>query len=208
MPRPRVHDPDAVLDAVESLAAEAGPAAVTIRGVASAVGISNGAIYHTFSSRAELLGRAWLRAARRFLALQNTLVEESLPDPADAVVAAAEAPVVFAERFPASCALVFAVTPEQLLGDEIPAGLAAEIDEQQYALIELMVRLSTAMWDRKDARAVDVITTCIVDLPTSILLHRNRIKKPLAREHLRAAVRAILEIGPPPTTRTPRRRNR
>lgn len=52
MPRPRVHDPDRVLAAVESLAARSGPAAVTIRAVSEATGASNGAVYHGFGSRA------------------------------------------------------------------------------------------------------------------------------------------------------------
>ncbi|MGH3583440.1 MAG: TetR/AcrR family transcriptional regulator, partial [Mycobacterium sp.] len=77
MPRPRVHDPDAVLDAVEALAVEHGPAAVTVRAVAGAAGISNGALYHNFSSRSELLGRAWLRAGNRFLQVQDVLIEQA-----------------------------------------------------------------------------------------------------------------------------------
>jgi AcrR family transcriptional regulator len=185
-----------VLDAAESLVAESGPGAVTTRAVAAAVGISNGALYHTFGSRAELLGRAWLRAARRFLAAQNELVDDALETADDAVVAAAEAPAVFAERYPQSATLLFAVRQEELLAADIPTSLASEINELQHQLIDLMVRLSTAIWDRKDARAVDVITTCIVDLPTAILLRRNRLDQPLAREHLRAAVRAVLETGP------------
>ncbi len=44
-----------------------GPAAVTIRAISAAVGVSNGALYHTFGSRSGLMGRAWLRAGRRFL---------------------------------------------------------------------------------------------------------------------------------------------
>ncbi|OBI14290.1 hypothetical protein A5714_14075 [Mycobacterium sp. E2462] len=38
MPRPRVHDLDSVLDAVEELAVRAGPAAVSIRAISAAVG--------------------------------------------------------------------------------------------------------------------------------------------------------------------------
>jgi hypothetical protein len=53
---------------------------------------------------------------------------------------------------------------------------------------------------------VDVITTCIVDLPTAILLRRNRIHDPDARERLRAAVRAVLAIGPPPRQRRSKER--
>jgi AcrR family transcriptional regulator len=61
MARPRVHDPDRVLDAAESLVVACGPAAVTIRAISAAVGVSNGAVYHTFGSRMGLLARAWLR---------------------------------------------------------------------------------------------------------------------------------------------------
>jgi hypothetical protein len=61
-----------------------------------------------------------------------------------------------------------------------------------------MLRLTINVWDRKDARAVDAITTCIVDLPTAILLRRDRLSSPTARAYLRAAVRALLAVGAPP----------
>ncbi|WP_219065962.1 TetR/AcrR family transcriptional regulator [Candidatus Mycobacterium methanotrophicum] len=56
MPRPRGYEPDRVLDAVESLAVAAGPAAVTIRAIGAAVAVSNGALYHTFGLRSGLTG--------------------------------------------------------------------------------------------------------------------------------------------------------
>ncbi|MCV7235361.1 TetR/AcrR family transcriptional regulator [Mycobacterium branderi] len=203
MPRPRVHDPDRVLDAVESLTASSGPAAVTIRAISAAVGVSNGAVYHTFGSRAGLMGQAWLRAGRRFLTLQTTLVDEVLAEPnrpsaVDAVVAAAEAPVVFAERYPDSAKLLLTVRREELPDSELPDEIAAELRDLDHSLVGLMIRLAAGVWDRKDARAVDAITTCIVDLPTAILLRRDRLGNTTAREHLRAAVRAVLAVGPPP----------
>ena len=71
MPRPQVYDRDAMLDAAEQLAVEGGVTAVTIRAVSERAGISNGAIYHAFGSRGGLVGRAWVRAVRRFLTLQK-----------------------------------------------------------------------------------------------------------------------------------------
>jgi hypothetical protein len=56
------------------------------------------------------------------------------------------------------------------------------------------------LWDRKDAAAVDAITLCIVDLPTAILLSRNRISDSWARNSLTSAVRAVLAGGPPSRT--------
>jgi AcrR family transcriptional regulator len=194
-----VYEPDRVLDAVESLAVASGPGAVTIRAISAAIGVSNGALYHSFGSRAGLMGRAWLRAAGRFFALQNDLIDQAIPQgAASAVVAAADAPVVFAEQHPASSTLLWATSREELLESDLPDDLAADLRDAQRSLIGLMIRLAVAAWDRKDSRAVDTITTCIVDLPSAIVLRRNRLTDPTAREHLRAAVRAVLDVGPPP----------
>ena len=53
-------------------------------------------IYHAFGSRGGLVGRAWVRAARRFLALQKQVVDAE-DEPVRAVIAAADAPPVFSE---------------------------------------------------------------------------------------------------------------
>ncbi|OBI43729.1 TetR family transcriptional regulator [Mycobacterium kyorinense] len=203
MPRPRVYEPDRVLDAVESLAATYGSAAVTIRAISAAVGVSNGAVYHTFGSRAGLIGQAWLRAGRRFLTEQTTSVDRALsaagPQAAvEAVVAAAEVPVVFAEQYPHSSQLLMSVRREELLSQDLPNEIATELRDLEQLLVGLMIRLAAGAWDRKDAAAVDTITTCVVDLPTAILLRRDRLGNTTAREHLRAAVRAVLAVGPPP----------
>lgn len=79
MPRPRMHDPQAILDVAESLAVRCGPAAVTIRAVGDAVGVSNGALYHEFGSRSGLLTRAWLRAVHRLQTVLTELVETAEP---------------------------------------------------------------------------------------------------------------------------------
>jgi AcrR family transcriptional regulator len=190
------------LDAVESLAVASGPAAVTIRAVSAAVGVSNGALYHTFESRSGLMGRAWIRAARRFFTMQHDLVDQALADgdPQAAVVAAADAPAVFADRYPDSSKLLWLVSREELLDSDLPDDVAAELHDLHRSLIDLMIRLADKLWDRRDARAVDTITTCIVDLPTSIVLRRDRLANPTAREHVRASVRAVLDVGPSPVT--------
>ena len=145
MPRPRVYEPDQVLDAVESLTVASGPAAVTIRAISAAVGVSNGALYHTFGSRAGLIGRAWLRAGRRFLDLQNALVDQALsatgPQAAiAAVAAAADAPVVFAERYPNSSKVLWAVSAEELIASDPPEGVAAELSDLHRLLIGAIKR--------------------------------------------------------------------
>lgn len=213
MPRPRVHDPDSVLDAVEHLVSRSGPQAVSVRAISASIGVSNGALYHTFSSRNGLMAQAWLRAGRRFLAMQTTLVESTLhPDTGaperavDAVVAAADAPVAFAERHPDSAALLLRVPRDELLAGPLPEAVADAVRDLDAELIALMVRLADAMWNRRDSAAVDVITACIVDLPTALVLRRDRLDTPTAREHVRAAVRAVLTIPPPEYRRPDHRR--
>jgi len=195
MPRPRVYDPEQVLDAVESLAARSGPAAVTIRAIGEATGASNGAVYHGFGSRAGLVAAAWLRAARRFLAVQGERVA-AVSDPLEAVVAAADAPVAFAERHPDACKLLFAIQRDQLPDDDLSPQLAEQLRGADVELIGLLIGLADALWERRDAAAVDTITTCVVDLPTAIVLSRNRLGSATARAQLHAAVRAVLSVGP------------
>ena len=94
MPRPKQLDPERVLDAVEELLAEGGRAAVTVRALGERAGASNGSIYHSFGSLDAVLGRAWLRRAEQFLAIQRAAVDEALghDDPRRAVQAAAATP--------------------------------------------------------------------------------------------------------------------
>ncbi|MFC7722224.1 TetR/AcrR family transcriptional regulator [Nonomuraea recticatena] len=212
MARPRIHDPELILDTAERLVAGSGPDGVTIRGLAAATGMSNGAIYHSFGSLPTLLGRVWLRAANDFLDLQSTLVEQALNtggQPATAVVAAADAPAVFALRRPAAARMLMGVRREQLLGPDLPDQLAADLFALDRRLLALLSQLARGMWDRADAAAVAVITLCVVDLPTAAF--RRSLIAPAAdesisaatpidpdsRQRLEAAVRAVLTIPPP-----------
>jgi AcrR family transcriptional regulator len=192
MPRPQVYDRGAMLDAAEELAVEGGVKAVTIRAVSERAGISNGAIYHAFGSRGGLVGRAWVRAARRFLALQRHTVDAE-DDPTRAVIAAADAPAVFSEQYPSSARLWLSTTREELIGDA-PAEVQAELRALDTDLRDLLIRLSIAMWDRKDAASVAVIEDCVVGLPTGLMLRRPMPPTDAMRRRLAAAVEAILSV--------------
>ncbi|WP_243793716.1 helix-turn-helix domain-containing protein [Saccharopolyspora gloriosae] len=207
MPRPRVHDLDQVLDVAERLAVEVGPERLTARLLAAEAGVPNGAIYHAFGSLAALRGRMWLRAADDFLRLQTGLIDRALgADPGfdaavNAVVAAADAPARLAETRPASARMLMTVRREQLLGPELPGELADELLGLDRRLVsEVLCRLATALWARRDGPSVEVITTCVVDLPTALLrrdLTRSGVSDDV-RARLEAAVRAILALDPPP----------
>jgi AcrR family transcriptional regulator len=55
-----------IVEATAALAARAGPAQVTMAGIAAALGAPTGSIYHRFASRDVLLGEVWLQAAQAF----------------------------------------------------------------------------------------------------------------------------------------------
>ena len=162
----------------------------------------------------------WLRAATDFLALQTELIDQaSIADSGsgaavDAVVAAADAPARFADRRPAAAKMLMTVRREQLLGPELPTEVAdALLDLDRQLVSSVLCRLSTSMWGRRDGPGVEVITTCVVDLPTALFRRAlaeldpdgpGRIS-PDVRQRLETAVRAVLALPPPRKTGTRRR---
>lgn len=207
MARPRVHSLDELLDVAEQLVTNGDPAGLTLRSLAASAGASNGTIYHAFGSKEELLARLWLRATARL----GAAIEEALgscgENPADAVVAAAIAPVIFARRYPASSQLFFAQRSDQLfsegLGHEILESLAAE----QRRLTAVLVDLAMGMWGRKDRYAVEAVAACVVDVPGGMLrraLIEGRRPEAATERRIEAAVRGILAVPLAP----PRKRHR
>jgi hypothetical protein len=142
-----------------------------------------------------LLGRAWVRAARRFLALQRELVD-SADDAVRAVVAAADTPAAYSEQYPVSAQFLLATRREELIGNA-PAEVQVELKTLDDELRDLLIRLSVEVFDRKDFAAVAVIEDCVVGLPTGLMLRRAMPPTSDARRRLAAAVEAILSVGPP-----------
>ncbi|GAA3232449.1 TetR/AcrR family transcriptional regulator [Nonomuraea helvata] len=198
------------MDVAEQLVADGGPERFTVRALAAASGVSNGAIYHAFGSLPVLLGRLWLRAAGDFLDLQTELVDAvhggDREAAVEAVVAAASTPAVFADRRPAAARMLITVRRDQLLGPEVPQELAEAMFALEKRLVALLTRLSRALWDRADGTSVEVVTLCVVDLPIAVF--RRVLTEPTTdgrlvigadtRERLKAAVRAVLALPLPP----------
>ncbi|MFI6981246.1 helix-turn-helix domain-containing protein [Embleya sp. NPDC050154] len=209
MPRPRVHDLDLLLDAAERLVADVGPERFTVRGLATASGVSNGAIYHAFGSLPVLLGRVWLRAAGDFLDFQVELVDAVRLDDPDggvrAVLAAASAPAAFADRRPEAARMLMGVHRDRLLGPDLPQESAEAMFALDKRVLALLTRLARALWGRADGPSVEVVTLCVVDLPTAVF--RRELTGPCtdgrprigadSRARLEAAVRAVLTLPPP-----------
>lgn len=202
MSSPQLQEHEYVLDSTEDLVAKRGIDAVTIRALTKATGVSNGAIYRTYESRGGLLGRVWIRAERRYLDQLTALIEESQarPDstPLDAVYAAAETSLHYPEMYPGSSACLMTVRRDEVVSQPMPGEIADQLQALAGELAALMARLAENLWARSDPGAVELIAACIVDLPKWIGLRSHRYGMPSRRDYLRAAVRSVLEIGPPP----------
>ena len=201
MPRPRLFSTDEFLDAAADLVIEDGREALTVRRLSERTGASNGSIYHAFGSIESLLGRSWLRSARQFLDLQRDAVTAAAPDGRRAVLAAADAPAVFAGRDARAARFLASLRRDGLLVPGLDPATAEELRALDRDLVRLLRDLARLTWGRADAAAVDAVRVCVVTLPGAMLLPGIRAGRfdrlPLARRRLAAAAGAVLDLGVP-----------
>jgi AcrR family transcriptional regulator len=201
VPRQRLHEPEDLLDAAELLLIEDGRARLTVRALAERAGASNGSIYHAFGSVEDVVGHAWLRRAREFLALQRSAVDAELAagDPARAVQAAADAPARYAEQNLRAARLLATVDRALVLTDDLDPPLASALRALDAELLDTLGLLARAVFARADAAAVGVISACVVRLPAALLFPGIRAGRIRAhpRAQLAAAVAAVLACGLP-----------
>jgi len=177
MGRRRVHQPNTILDAAQTLVLEEGAGAATVGAIASASGAPIGSIYHAFGSRDTLLAQLWIRAVRRsqrrFL---DALEDES--EPLDSAVASALSIYDFARDEPGDARLLVSLRREDLIQMPLPAGLASELVSRER---------------------VEQTALAVFDLPYGALRrHLVSGKRPPAalRVPLARAVRAALDDEP------------
>ena len=204
MGRPREHDRDELLDHALRLWSAQGDSGLTIRALSRSSGASTGAIYHAFGSRDAILARVWARAAERFLAFQRHAVEQALADgdARDAVVAAALAPADYVRHDEPAARLLLAVTAGDVAEGEVGPEERERLRALRRALGALIAELAERVWATTDPTAVALVRSCLVELPSALLLARDRVDDPVARHALEHAVRGVL-AQPPPTLTDP-----
>ncbi|MBN8867861.1 MAG: TetR/AcrR family transcriptional regulator [Solirubrobacterales bacterium] len=194
MARPRTHDIDALLDAAERLLAEHGGSGLTIRALAESTGASSGSLYHAFGSRSDLLGQMWLRAATRFLELQEQAIGDldgGQEAAIEATVAVASVPARIRAEHPDTATLLLRFRRDEILDQDLSPELRRRLERLDRRLLEVLRRLADGLWGRHDRPAVETVAVCVVDLPTAILINRReRIIDPLAA--LEAAIRGVI----------------
>ena len=187
MGRPARHDVDSLLDAAVSLAANGGPAAVTMTAVASAVDAPSGSVYHRFSNRAALVSALWLRTLERFHA--GLLDAIAAGDP----VSVAQHTITWSRAHPAE-ARVLLYGAADFAQHEWPP-------EMQQRLNDAQQRTATA-FDRLGRRAGvsgragrERITFALADIPLALVRRHLKAGEPIpsgAEDLVATTTRALL----------------
>lgn len=188
-----------VINAAELHIAEFGPDALTIRDISIATGYSCIRIRNHFGSGAALIGRTWLRAARRFLTLLTSLVDETPGDPREKVCAAAEAPLLYPRQYPRSAALLSAARRDAILRRPMPAEVFCQLGDVEAEMSALMQYLSRLAWNRDDSEAVAAMSACVIGMSERIVTRCDGGYIYSVREYLRAVVQDVVDSGPPPS---------
>jgi AcrR family transcriptional regulator len=111
----------AILEAARDLLAEGGLDAVSMRAVASKVGLSATAIYHWFQNKEDLVDRVVLHGFRRSEAYMWKAIEDLPPGSMDRVAALGEAYIRFALENREYFKIIFAIqTPAPRHIDDVP----------------------------------------------------------------------------------------
>ncbi|RNL78275.1 TetR/AcrR family transcriptional regulator [Nocardioides marmorisolisilvae] len=199
MARPQVVDIDALLDHARGIWVAEGQAGVTIRALSAASGVSNGAIYHHFSSRTHLLAQIWAREAASFRLFQRERIQEARDagTAEDAVVAAALATGAYAEVKGAAVRVLFGSRPDSLTAEGVPDEVIKELRRHRASAATLIADLAEEVWGRSDKDAKRLMRNCVVDIPARIFMAADKPNDKLARYAIEHAVRGLLAAGPP-----------
>jgi AcrR family transcriptional regulator len=177
MGRPAKHDAERLLDAAAAIAADRGPAAVSMAAVARRAGVPSGSLYHRFPTRGALLGELWLRTVRRFQA--GWLRALRGDDPVEAAVAAAQHAISWSRRNRDQARMLLYGA-----GDfarlEWPDGTRCAIEEQQRDAEAALRSVAAALGGGSAGHERAILAA--VDIPYAVLRRRLRAGDPIGRD--------------------------
>jgi AcrR family transcriptional regulator len=190
MVRPVKYDTDELLDAAVRLAAESGPAALTMSAVAAAVGAPSGSMYHRFAGRPALLAEVWLKAIAAFQA--GYVDALGTADPLTAAVVAARYVVEWSQANPAYTAIL-SYSAADFGSADWPDEATARLEVSNRRTMRAVRALARRLGATKRAD-VDRVTVAVLDLPYGLV--RRHLRTGVIPRHATALVeqcaRAIL----------------
>jgi AcrR family transcriptional regulator len=187
VPRPRTIDDSAVLEATAALIGRVGPAAVTLQGVASEVGLSAATLVQRFGSKRDLL-LAVARAAGPSASEPFAAARPSRSSPLDALVEALVATVASIDT-PATLANHLAFLQMDLQDPDFHALALADARERRAAIADL---LDEAVAAGELHRATDtdalagLVQTAFNGAMVTWAIYADGSLDAFMREHLRA----------------------
>ncbi|MGI9169584.1 MAG: TetR/AcrR family transcriptional regulator [Caulobacteraceae bacterium] len=152
-----------ILDAAATIIAERGPHAATMTAVGTAIGASNGSIYHRFGSRDELLGRVWLRTAVAFQGRFASALAGG--DARQAALAAALTTPQWVRGEPGGARILLAHRREDFLSGGWPPELRAEAERLGQRLEASLMEITRRLTGGDEPQSLIATTLALVDIP-------------------------------------------
>jgi AcrR family transcriptional regulator len=177
------------VDAARGLAAEQGPAAVTVESVIGALKAPKGSFYHRFASRDLLLGELWLATVLAYQAGFVAAIEAG-----DGLAAALHMPA-WARDNPDEARLLLLHSRHDFVAGDWPAPLAQGVADQAGRFEACLARFARDSWGGVDARSLRVSQFVLADAPLAAVrphLQRREAPPPLVDELIAATYRALV----------------
>ncbi len=189
--------PGDFLDAARALAAEHGPAAVTVDAVTRRLDAPKGSFYYRFASRDLLLGELWLATV---LAYQEGFV--AAIEAGDGLAAALHMPA-WVRRNREAARLLLLYSRHDFVQGKWPAALKRGVADQAQRFMASLERFAHSAFGGSDADAVRRAQFVLADVPMAAIrphLQRRESPPPLVDELIRATYHAIVGGGAAPQT--------
>ncbi|WP_159942414.1 MULTISPECIES: TetR/AcrR family transcriptional regulator [unclassified Nocardiopsis] len=168
MGRPARFSTELLVGTATALAAEGGPAAVTMAAVARGAGAPSGSLYHRFPGRPALLAAVWLHALEDF---QAGCREALSAEPAlEAAVGTARHVVAWSRARP-DLARVLLYRPTEFDSPHWPEADRSRMSAANAGVGGLLARVALALREpgEEEARARERVRLAVVDLPLSLV---------------------------------------
>lgn len=189
MARPAFDHTD-FLDAALALAAQHGPAGVTVAAITGLLKAPTGSFYHRFASRDALLGELWLKTV---LAFQQGI--DAALDAGDGLAAALHTPAWVRDHLDEGCLLLLYHRDDFVQGDWPQALLEGVAAHTQRARIALE-KFARATFGRAGPDEIRRAQFVLANVPVAAVrqhLQRREPPPPIVDELIRATYRAVVD---------------
>jgi len=177
------------IDAARNIAAEHGPAAVTVGSVMEELKAPRGSFYYRFESRDLLLGELWLTTVLDYQKGFFAAIEAG-----DGLAAALHMPAWVRAHLNEARLLLLYSRHDFVQGDW-PAPLKRGVAEQAERFIAHIEQFARATFGRTDAEAIRRARFVLVDVPGAAVrshLREREIPPPMVDDLIRATYEAIV----------------